>query len=108
MKHSGVRGEVWFVSQDVPTIGSELAKDRPCVIVQPSEMSFLRTTIVAPLTSKGFETPFRLRTSFGKGGLILLDHIRAIDRARLRRFAGTLDAAELSRVLGTLQAIFAP
>jgi mRNA interferase MazF len=97
---------VWYVSPDLPTVGSEQGKDRPCVIVQAPELERLRTTIVVPLTSKGFAAPFRVKTSFGTSAFALCDHVRAIDRARLRRFAGTLDAKELSEILHTLRAMF--
>jgi mRNA interferase MazF len=85
-----------------------LEKDRPCVIVQPPEMDFLRTTIVAPLTGRGFAAPFRIPTRFGESRFVLLDHLRAIDRKRLRRYAGDLDPAELVAVLRALQAMFVP
>ncbi|HEY9085078.1 MAG TPA: type II toxin-antitoxin system PemK/MazF family toxin [Candidatus Tyrphobacter sp.] len=102
------RGQVWYVAPDLPTVGAEIRKDRPCLVVQPPEMDFLRTTIVAPLSGRGFAAPFRVPTKFGKSRFVLLDHLRAIDRSRLRRYAGDLDDAELAAVLGALQAIFAP
>lgn len=106
MSATGTRGDVWYVRPDLPSFGSEIIKDRPCLIVQPAEMDALRTVIVAPITSRGFAAPYRVPTTFGAGGFILLDHIRAVDRSRLRRHAGEIDASELVRVLKTLQAIF--
>ena len=104
---TGNRGEVWYVEPDLPTIGSEIEKDRPCVIVQPPEMDRLRTTIVVPLTGHGFSAPFRVATTFASSKFVLCDHIRSIDRTRLRRFAGSMKSAELAEVLRVLQTIFA-
>jgi mRNA interferase MazF len=70
-------------------------------------MDRLGTTIVVPLTSRGFPAPFRVAVSFGSGGFALCDRIRTIDRARLRRHAGDVDSSELEAILKTLQAIFA-
>lgn len=103
---NGKRGEVWFVSPDIPTVGSEQGKDRPCLVVQPPEMDRLQTTIVVPLTSHGFAAPFRVPTVFGTSKFVLCDHVRAIDRRRLRRLAGEIEPAELQQVLHTLRAIF--
>lgn len=105
---NGTRGEIWYVSPDLPTVGFEQGKDRPCLIVQPNDMDRLHTTIVVPLTSHGFPAPFRIPTTFGSSKYVLCDHIRAIDRRRLRRFAGNIDAGELADVLRTLAAIFSP
>lgn len=94
------------MSPDLPTVGSEQGRDRPCLIVQPDDMDRLRTTIVVPLTSHGFSAPFRVVTTFGSSKFVLCDHVRAIDRQRLRRLAGYLDSGELLEVLRTLQAMF--
>ena len=54
------RGDIWLVNLD-PTVGSEIQKSRPCVVVSPAELNdTLRTVIVAPMTSKGFAAPFRV------------------------------------------------
>jgi mRNA interferase MazF len=105
---TGRRGEVWFVEADLPSVGAEIAKVRPCVIVQPAEMDRLRTTVVVPMTGRGFPAPFRVPTTFGSSKFILCDHVRSIDRERLRRFAGNMAADELANLLRTLQAMFAP
>ena len=78
------RGEIWLVNLD-PTIGSEIRKTRPCVVVSPAEMhDHLRTVIVAPMTTKSRAAPFRVGvTHGGQKGLILLDQMRAVDKARL-------------------------
>lgn len=102
------RGEVWLAALD-PTVGSEIQKTRPCVIISPPEMhDWLRTVIVAPMTSQGKTSPFRIPLAFqGKTGLILLDQIRAIDKTRLLKRLGSVDAACLSATLSTLQNVFA-
>ena len=92
-----------------PTVGSEIRKTRPCVVVSPSEMhDHLRTVIVAPMTTKGRPAPFRVNVSHGgKKGLILLDQVRAVDKARLAKKTGTLSAKTLTSTLTTLQEVFA-
>ena len=102
------RGEIWLVNLD-PTIGSEIKKSRPCVVVSPAEMhDYLRTVIVAPMTTKSRPAPFRVPvTHAGKRGLILLDQVRAVDKARLAKKLGGVSAKTLLATLGTMQEIFA-
>ena len=102
------RGEIWLVNLD-PTIGSEINKSRPCVVVSPAEMhDHLRTVIVAPMTTKSRPAPFRAPvTHGGQKGLILLDQVRAVDKARLAKKLGAVSAKTLLGVLGTLQEVFA-
>ncbi len=102
------RGEIWLVNLD-PTIGSEIRKSRPCVIVSPPELNDnLRTVIVAPMTSKGFAAPFRVPVSHaGTKGLIVLDQIRAVDKARLAKRLGMIAAKTRAAVLSTLHELFA-
>ena len=86
------RFEVYRVNLE-PAKGSEMNKLRPCVVVSPDELNHLATVIVAPLTSRGFDLPTRVPCTFaGKRGLILLDHLRAVDKMRLMQPLGTLDA----------------
>ncbi len=101
------RGEIWLVNLD-PTIGSESKKTRPCVVVSPAEMhDYLRTVIVAPLTTKSHAAPFRIGvTHGGKKGLILLDQMRAVDKARLAKRLGGVSAKTLTAILVTLQEAF--
>jgi mRNA interferase MazF len=103
-----VRGEVWLVALD-PTLGSEIQKARPCVVVSPPEMhDHLRTVIVAPMTSKGRSAPFRIPVTFKrKQGLILLDQVRAVDKQRLVKKEGSLAEQTLLEALRTLQEVFA-
>jgi len=102
------RGEIWLVNLD-PTKGSAIKKSRPCVIVSPKELNEnLRTVIVAPMTSKGFAAPFRVPVMHsGTKGLILVDQIRAVDKARLARRVGTLSTKTLAATLLRLQEVFA-
>lgn len=102
------RGEIWLINLD-PTVGSEIRKTRPCVVVSPVEMNeHLRTVIVAPMTSQGFDAPFRPTLTFqGTSGRILLDQIRTVDKARLVKKLGTLTAQTHQKVMKTLQELFA-
>ncbi|WP_339936019.1 type II toxin-antitoxin system PemK/MazF family toxin [Undibacterium luofuense] len=102
------RGEIWLVNLD-PTIGTEIKKTRPCVVVSPPELNqHLRTVMVAPMTSKGFAAPFRVPvTHAGTKGLIVLDQLRSIDKQRLVKKSGQVSAKTLGAVLKTLQELFA-
>jgi mRNA interferase MazF len=102
------RGEVWLVNLD-PTVGSEIQKARPCVIISPPEMhDYLRTVLAAPMTTGSRPAPFRIPVHFnGKEGLILLDQIRALDKARLGKKIGAIPPVSLNSTLATLQEIFA-
>ena len=102
------RGEVWLVDLD-PTVGSEIRKTRPAVIVSPPEIhDHLRTAIVAPMTTGSRAAPYRVPVRFqGKSGLIVLDQIRTVDRLRLVRRLGMLEPALVERTLSALRAVFA-
>ena len=102
------RGEIWLAALD-PTVGSEIQKARPCVVVSPPEMNqYLRTVIVAPMTTGSRPAPFRVPVSFQrKSGLILLDQLRTLDRLRLVQRLGVVKAPTLDRALVRLQAMFA-
>ena len=101
------RGDVWLVALD-PTVGSEIQKTRPCVVISPPELhDHLRTVIVAPMTTAGRAAPFRVPLTFmRKKGLILLDQIRTVDKTRLVKRAGAVSDTALSNALSTLQEIF--
>lgn len=103
------RGEIWLVALD-PTVGSEIKKTRPCIVVSPPEMhDHLRTAIVAPMTTGSRAAPFRIPVTFRrKRGLILLDQTRALDKARLVRRLGAIGDDTLALTLAKLQEIFAP
>ena len=102
------RFEVHLVALD-PTLGSEIRKTRPCVIVSPDEMNVaLRTVIVAPMTTSGKPYPSRVPCEFGRtSGFVVLDQIRTVDKTRLVGRLGVLDDAIQSAVLLRLQALFA-
>ncbi len=90
-----------------PAKGSEMNKQRPAVVVSPNEINSMATVIVAPLTSKGFELPCRVPCQFqGKQGLVLLDHIRAVDKMRLGEFLGVIDGESQQEICDTLQEMF--
>jgi mRNA interferase MazF len=102
------RGEIWLVNLD-PTVGSEIKKSRPCVVMSPAELNDnLRTVMVAPMTSKGFTAPFRVPvTHAGTKGLIVLDQLRTVDKLRLVKRLGAVSAKTLTAALTTLQEVFA-
>jgi len=102
-------GDIWLAQLD-PTVGSEIQKTRPCVVVSPDEMNdHLRTVIVAPMTTGSRPVAFRVGLTFqGKHGLIVLDQIRTLDRTRLVKRLGALRPQTLAVTLQTLQSMFAP
>ncbi|MFH0787033.1 MAG: type II toxin-antitoxin system PemK/MazF family toxin [Pseudomonadota bacterium] len=102
------RFEVYLINLD-PTVGSEIQKTRPCLIISPDEMNrHIRTVIVAPLTTAGKEYPTRIPCEFKKKkGHIVLDQIRTIDKKRLIKNLGTLDAGTQLKVISVLQRLFA-
>jgi mRNA interferase MazF len=101
------RGEIWLVNLD-PTVGSEIRKSRPCVVISPPELNdHLKTVIVAPMTSQGFQAPFRISLTFqGTTGLVLLDQLRTIDKSRLIKKMGRLQPKTLTATLQKLQELF--
>jgi mRNA interferase MazF len=102
------RGEVHLVRLD-PTLGSEIQKTRPCVVVSPDELNeHLRTVLVAPMTTSGRAYPWRIRCRFqNRSGYVALDQLRTVDRERLAKRLGVLTAVTLTEVLGGLQEMFA-
>jgi mRNA interferase MazF len=102
-----IRGDVWLAALD-PTIGSEIQKTRPCLVVSPLEMNErLRTIMAAPMTTGSRPNPSRIPVIFqGRAGFILLDQLRAIDRLRLVRRLGAVPRETLARTLATLREIF--
>ena len=102
------RGDVHLVGLD-PTLGSEIKKTRPCLIVSPDELNqHLRTVIVAPLTTGGQAYPWRVACRFqNRSGFVALDQLRTVDSERLVKRLGRLSAATTTEVLDTLQEMFA-
>lgn len=99
---------MYLVSLD-PTQGQEIRKTRPCAIVSPNELNdFLRTFVVAPMTTGGHRYPFRIPCRFQeKNGYLVLDQIRTVDRRRLVHRLGRLTPTTLTAALGVLQEMFA-
>ena len=102
------RGEVWLCTLD-PTVGAEIRKTRPCLIVSPDDLNQrLQTLLVAPMTSAGRPSRFRVQVTFQRtSGLILTDQVRALARERLVRRLGWVDDAALAQTLAILQQMFA-
>ena len=100
------RYEIYLVKLN-PTIGSEIQKTRPCIVVSPNEMHGLNTVIIAPLTSKGFDFVFRPRITFqDKKGLVLLDQIRTVDKKRLVKKLGVVEEKKAKEISNTLVEMF--
>ena len=101
------RFDVWLVVLD-PTVGSEIRKTRPCLVISPDEMNaHIATVIIAPMTSKGRDYPTRVPCTFQrKAGQVVLDQIRTVDQARLVKRLGQLDATASAAVLDTLAELF--
>ena len=101
------RFDVYLVNLD-PTVGSEIKKTRPCLIISPDEMnSYIRTIIVAPMTTGGKSYPTRVPCTFQrKKGQIVLDQIRTIDKSRLLNRLGEIDAKTQLEVINVLQQLF--
>jgi len=101
------RGDVWLVNLD-PTVGSEIRKSRPCLVLSPPELhDHLKTVIIAPMTSQGFNVPFRAPLKFqGTSGLLVLDQIRSVDKLRLVKKLGSVQASTLKNALKTMQEMF--
>ena len=102
------RGDIVLVNLD-PTIGKEIQKTRPCVVVSPDELNgYLQTFIVAPMTTGDHSYPFRIGCRFqSKNGYVVADQIRTIDRDRVVRTLGQLSSQTLESVLNVLQEMFA-
>jgi mRNA interferase MazF len=102
------RFDVYLINLD-PTVGSEIKKARPCLIISPDEMNrHIRTVIVAPMTTAGKEYPTRISCTFKKKkGQIVTDQIRTIDKSRLIKRLGTIDPNTQLEVIAVLQRLFA-
>jgi mRNA interferase MazF len=102
------RFDVFLINFD-PTIGSEIKKTRPCLIISPNEINHhIATVIVAPMTTKGQTYPTRVTCQFqGQNGQIVLDQIRTIDKTRLVKLLGQITTEEQKTVLDILAEMFA-
>jgi mRNA interferase MazF len=103
-----VRGDVHMVRLD-PTMGSEIRKTRPCLVISPDELNqHLRTVIVAPMTTGGHAYPWRIACRFqSRSGFVVLDQLRTVDSARLVKRLGRLSIGTTTEVLERLQEMFA-
>ena len=103
------RFDVYLVTLD-PTVGSEIQKTRPCLVISPDEMhQHIRTVIIAPMTTRGRPYPTRVTCKFkGRAGQVVVDQIRTVDRERLVRRLGRLDRKTCDTVLRVLGEMFAP
>ena len=102
------RFDVFLVNLD-PTVGSEIKKTRPCLIISPNEMNkHISTVIIAPMTTKGALYSTRVTCIFqGKEGQIVLDQIRTVDKSRLFRKLGKISDESQKSVLEILSELFA-
>ncbi len=102
------RFEIYLVNLE-PTIGAEMQKTRPCVVVSPDEMNrHIATVIIAPMTTQGKPYPTRIACHLeGKTGLIVLDQLRTVDKIRLVKQLGQLSDDEQAAVLQVLAEMFA-
>ena len=99
--------EIFWVDLN-PTIGSEIQKMRPCVIISPNELHYLKTRLIAPITSQGFSAPFRIDfTLEGKEAKILCDQIRCVSIERFSNKIGMLDSKNQESLKKILQEMFA-
>ena len=103
------RFDVYLVNLD-PTVGSEIRKAQPCLVISPDEMNrFIATVIIAPMTTRGRDYPTWVACAFkGKHGQVVLDQIRTIDKVRLVKKLGRLDKQTQDEVLSVLAEMFAP
>jgi len=103
------RFDVYLVTLD-PTVGSEIQKTRPCLVVSPDESNrHIATVIVAPMTTRGRPYPPRVPCHFeGKDGQIVLDQLRTVDKTRLVKRLGRISPVTQQDVLNALAALFAP
>jgi len=102
------RFDVYLINLD-PTVGSEIQKARPCLIISPDEMNrHIRTVIVAPMTTASKDYPTRVSCKFKKKkGQIVLDQIRTIDKTRLTKKLGSVNPETQLEVISVLQRLFA-
>ncbi len=102
------RFDVYLVNLD-PTVGSEIQKTRPCLVISPDEMNHnIRTVITAPMTSSEKAYPTRVSCAFRKKkGQVVLDQIRTIDKKRLIKKLGTIDSRAQLDTISILQRLFA-
>jgi mRNA interferase MazF len=99
--------EIFLVNLD-PTIGSEIKKTRPCVIISPDEMNkYLRTVVLAPMTTSSKNYPTRVEIKHdNKIGWVVLDQIRTVDKQRVLKGLGKLSKPEIKEVKAVIKEIY--
>jgi len=102
------RFDIYLVNLD-PTVGREIKKTRPCLVVSPDEMNrYIATVIVAPMTTQKHSYPTRVACRFqGKHGQIVLDQLRTVDKIRLVRKLGRIGQKTQEAILSILGEMFA-
>lgn len=102
------RFDVFLIDLD-PTVGVEIQKTRPCLVISPDEMNDnIRTVIIAPMTTRSRPYPTRISCHFqGRQGYIILDQLRTVDQQRLEKRLGQIDQQTRYAVLDTLAELFA-
>jgi len=101
------RFDVYLVNLD-PTVGHEIKKSRPCLVISPDEMNrYISTVIVAPMTTKGRNYPTRVPCTFqGKEGQVVIDQLRTVDKIRLAKRLGKIDPDTQTHVFSVLSELF--
>jgi len=101
------RFDVYLVNLD-PTVGHEIKKSRPCLVISPDEMNrYISTVIVAPMTTKGRNYPTRVPCTFqGKEGQVVIDQLRTVDKIRLAKRLGKIDPDTQTHVFPVLSELF--
>lgn len=99
--------DVFIVNLD-PTVGSEIKKTRPCVIISPDEMNkYLDTLVIAPITSQSKNYPTRVRIDLeGQENWVVIDQIRTIDKSRLTKKIGRLGQKETASIKHVIKETF--
>ncbi len=102
------RFDVYLVNLD-PTIGKEIKKTRPCLVISPNEMNdYINTVIIATMTTRWRDYPTRVKCKFeGKEGQIVIDQIRTVDKSRLVKRLGKISVSAQKDVLAVLMELFA-
>ncbi len=102
------RFDVYLVNLD-PTVGKEIKKTRPCLVISPDEMNdYIATVIIAPMTTQGRDYPTRVKCRFeGKDGQVVLDQLRTVDKSCLVKKLGKINPGTQKDVLAVLTELFA-
>jgi len=99
-----IQYQIVLVNLD-PTVGSEIKKTRPCVVISPNEMNkYLSTIVIAPMTTRSRKYPTRIEVQHeGKLGWVVIDQIRTVDKQRILKVLVKLSAPEIKEVKSVLK-----